>query len=522
MFAALSMKNLLLNINQDEIATSIFSRVPTAVKIKKSKILPLNRYYNVPTNFFNTLPSRGIITINLPGYGLLELERSCFRGVADKNGFLFLQFLSFVRVNSRVTDKHNQIIGYPVLKEDGIVSLCSAPPEIYFMDPFSISYTCLSPKLIIRHQAYLGKGAFGSVKEAVLLQQPLMPLCIKTQLNMDESFINREYKSLCDLDMTTAPMLKRRSERGFKSIFLIKQLGWPINSPKIRYAPENKLSVAVGLLLELERLHKGEASKTKVCYVHKDIKPENVLVDGAGKVHFIDFGFATSKPDALNKMKIGTRIYLPINWSGGKIGFVVPDRVADLIAALRTIYHPENAYSNCNYSLLTQSEYIRLPEALRDLLNTDNIQVFLSKAINAKTIASSIAFYQLKGLLLEENITFLKENASYRDKLLDYYKNHKKIVLNELKKCLEKNIKRINEEWFCLSKSETEKKVKDLQQNLTKTNEYLACPDALNVDLALLKQNIKNAVQTSRGFFAKPLSQNEFETIELKINANVP
>lgn len=527
MFPAFSMNNYSLSASQDEVATSIFTQYPTAVKIKKSKQLSLNRYYRVPANFFNTIPSRGRVRFDLPGYGLIVTERYYFNGVIGENNNLCLQFMSFVWINSRVTDKYNQIIGYPVLRENGDVSVCNAPSGTCLLDPFSVSYTRISPELIIKHKDCIGRGTFGSVKEVVLLQQPLMPqplmpLCIKTQLNINESLINREYKSLCDLEMTTAPLLKRRSARGLKTIFLIKQFGHPINSPKIKYASENKLSVAAWLLLELDRLHKGESSKTKVCYAHRDIKPDNVLVDDAGKVHFIDFGFATLNPRARNTMKTGTWIYMPINWSGEKLGFIVSNRVADLIAALRTIYHPENAYSNCKYSLLNQSEYIRLPQALQDLLNTDNIQSFLTKLINAKIIASSIAFYQLKGALLEENITYLKENESYQDKLLNFYKNHKQIILNELKKYLEKNIKRINEEWFCASTSDTEKKVKNFQQHLTKTNEYLACPEAPNFDVALLKQNIRKTVHTSRGFFDKPLSGEEFKTIEIKLKAMVP
>lgn len=68
-----------------------------------------------------------------------------------------------------------------------------------------------------------------------------------------------------------------------------------------------KITLAIDLVSQLDRLHTR-------CIIHGDIKPENIIVDKEGKVHYIDFNASIDclygEIDALHRLSNGTLGYI--------------------------------------------------------------------------------------------------------------------------------------------------------------------------------------------------------------------
>lgn len=98
---------------------------------------------------------------------------------------------------------------------------------------------------------------------------------------------------------------------------------------------EQRLDLAIQVLLALAKLHSGHDSKSKTPYVHLDIKSLNLTIDGNGKIHFIDMGFSRVLSNEMTSFK-GTLYYLVQPDENGKISMVH----ADIYATLRTLHLP--------------------------------------------------------------------------------------------------------------------------------------------------------------------------------------
>ncbi|MCX7116242.1 MAG: protein kinase [Gammaproteobacteria bacterium] len=149
-----------------------------------------------------------------------------------------------------------------------------------------------------------------------------------------------------------------------------------------------EMKTAIALCLEVARFHAAG-------YAHRDIKPDNVLVDSAGKVHLCDFGTVTAElTGAYPFFDVGSPMYVPVDPSyacdiksimigmyrlaqevGGSDDGVngVTNLFADRIGLLRCMDGPLQTGA-----ILSQVTRSQLPQPILDLLNTNKVAAHLS------------------------------------------------------------------------------------------------------------------------------------------------
>jgi eukaryotic-like serine/threonine-protein kinase len=166
----------------------------------------------------------------------------------------------------------------------------------------------------------LGSGATGRVVEALheATGQHVAIKYLGSALVNDEAFLARfrdEARLLVELDMPHVVRLFEYVEEPGLGAAIVMELvdGASLHqliSHRGSTIPESALAVLKGSLLGLAAAH-------AVGVVHRDYKPENVLVDSSGNSKLADFGIAVRAGRRAGA--VGTPLYMaPEQWSGGE------------------------------------------------------------------------------------------------------------------------------------------------------------------------------------------------------------
>jgi len=218
----------------------------------------------------------------------------------------------------------------------------------------------------------LGAGATGTVEAA--RHEPTGELVAIKRLSPeflgDETFLDRFRAEAAVLRTIQHPNIVALYEyieaAGLAAIVMELVRGAPlqrlISSGPTR--PEAALAVMRGSLLGLQEAHRAGI-------VHRDYKPANVLVDGAGRSRLVDFGIAVRRGEG--GWRAGTPEYMaPEQWAAGE---ATPQ--TDVYAASAVLYEclaghpPFDARDNAMLRLQHQSAPVPVqdvPEPVRSLV----------------------------------------------------------------------------------------------------------------------------------------------------------
>jgi eukaryotic-like serine/threonine-protein kinase len=219
----------------------------------------------------------------------------------------------------------------------------------------------------------LGSGATGHVVEAVhnASGQHVAIKYLSSALANDDAFLGRfrdEARLLVELDMpNVVRIFEYVEEPGLGAAIVMELVDGASLHGLIEYRgptiPESALAVLKGSLLGLAAAH-------ALGVVHRDYKPENVLVDSSGNSKLADFGIAVRAGRRV--AAVGTPLYMaPEQWTGG-----AASPATDIYAATAVFYEcltGKPPYSGGLRQLRREHETAQIPTeaippSLRDLV----------------------------------------------------------------------------------------------------------------------------------------------------------
>lgn len=171
-------------------------------------------------------------------------------------------------------------------------------------------------------------------------------LCVMKISAYDVNSI-REAHILQDLSLSYG--CNRRIDRPNLHYTIMPYLGVTIDQlctqPQSKLSNTKRMRIAIELCWQMYRLHQGLASHTNTAYAHRDLKPDNFVIDNNTKAHLIDFGLAEKKSKKGCVIKTGARLWtpcIPPNQS-------LTDVQCDMVALKRVLFMPTDVYTSSGF-----------------------------------------------------------------------------------------------------------------------------------------------------------------------------
>lgn len=274
------------------------------------------------------------------------------------------------------------------------------------------SYIKVDESVILRRHTILGEGSFGTVRSSIDRTGLHSNYLIKSQKFSDQ--VKKEAIIIDDLGQSDYMLVIRTDgsptsvRKSYQPIIYlgITLSNYLMSQPKIPF--NDKLELAIDVLLKTSDLHDGKASKSNKHYAHLDIKPDNIVINAQNKIQFIDFGTSKEISEAndheLHKNNCTTIGYSPIDIEVlRELENASPQHIPDLvqstpdyffddrIAILRTLYHPR-----LTSGIFTESQFSILPIPIQDLIDTSIIanQINVYKKYPLKLITAVLIEYK--------------------------------------------------------------------------------------------------------------------------------
>ncbi|MCF6775435.1 protein kinase [Thiotrichales bacterium 19X7-9] len=167
-------------------------------------------------------------------------------------------------------------------------------------------------------KAFIGKGQYGKVviRENEQQEQSLHKIEYKSSKRKSNEEIQRskrEQQIAFDVGLAYTTVSKQYVGEVGKgkgdSIMVMPYENNPKDLKK-KYQKQNiPITTSIKAFEQLQKLHRGELSKTGTKYLHRDLKLANITEDDNGKVALIDYGFAVSQ-DNVDKEYCGSPLMM--------------------------------------------------------------------------------------------------------------------------------------------------------------------------------------------------------------------
>jgi serine/threonine protein kinase len=318
------------------------------------------------------------------------------------------------------------------------------------------------------HSKRYGKGAVGTVKpsQANLLGGETNIASKIQKLTSDSKTIQHEADILYDLKLGSKTL---RVYNG-KVVLHMRAKGQSLPKLLSNASLETKIDYAIKFLIAVNDLHTGVNSRTHQKYAHRDLKPDNILVDKDGHLTLIDYGLSTTVLDTKNALPAGTLRYAPldqavidryaredslsdsetnesvVNFDDDELATdnatdnAINDQLPadwldclyrpwlcsttnylqdDKVAALRTIYNPSK---KPGASIFNTQEFGLLPQYIQQLFDSSKVsRVLARRDVTEEFLAAALIRYQQNPNVPERELDALSLNPQEQQQIIMKY-----------------------------------------------------------------------------------------------------
>ena len=202
--------------------------------------------------------------------------------------------------------------------------LISNHPNIDFFKAFEVSnkgltkeeLSTLDEEFKHKHKSdrsnIYGEGGFARVKKSQLETEDGPPIAYATKVQI----LDKEEKIATKMGGGRGEQVKNQSREASilhdmmlgdnkvgislnKAYIHMLALGESLPNRLKQASSDEKLDLAIKLLIKVDNLHTGKEAISGTPYAHRDLKPDNVVIDRNNHLHLVDFGLAT--PEIQNK-----------------------------------------------------------------------------------------------------------------------------------------------------------------------------------------------------------------------------